>query len=193
MHDLSVARRYASAMIDVATEAGVTDRVATDLERFVRLLDEGGGDLRHALCTPVFTVEEREAVLDAILPRLDLHPLTANLLRLANAKRRLPLIADITRAYRDEADARAGRVRVRVSTAIPLDAALEAEIRAAMERVTGKSVILESQVDPSLLGGLVARVGSKVYDSSLRTRLRNIQQALVSAQVPAASPAVGEA
>lgn len=193
MHDLSVARRYAGAMIDVAAEANVVDRVATDLDRFVQTLDQGGGDLRNALCTPVFTVEEREAVLDALLPRLDVHPLTANLLRLANARRRLPLIGDIARAYRDEADARAGRVRVQVSTATPLDAALEAEIRAAMERVTGKAVLLESRVDPSLLGGLVARVGSRVYDSSLRTRLQNLQHALVSAQVPTAAPAAGEA
>src|SRR5690606_7503315 len=115
MHDLSVARRYAGAMIDVAAEAGVVDRVGDDLDRFVKALELGGGDLRNALCTPVFTVEEREAVLDAILPRLGVHPLTANLLRLANARRRLPLVADIARAYRDEADARAGRVRVQVA------------------------------------------------------------------------------
>lgn len=193
MHDSSVARRYANAMIEVAAEAEAVDRVGSDLERFVRLLDEGGGDLRNALCTPVFTVEEREAVLGAVLPRLELHPLTVNLLRLANAKRRLPLIGEIARAYRNAADARAGRVRVQVATATPLDGPLEAEIRAAMERVTGKTVILESRVDPALLGGIVARVGSRVYDSSLRTRLQSLQQSLVSAQVSAASAAVGEA
>lgn len=184
MPDISVSRRYARAMIEVASEANAVDRIGEDLQRFVRLLEEGGGDLRTALLTPVFTVDEREQVLNALLPRLDLHPLTANLLKLANQKRRLPLIANIARAYRDQADELAGRVRVRVSTAEPLTPQLEMEVRAAMERVTGKKVILETQVDPSLIGGLVARVGSRVYDSSIRTRLQNLKQALLSTQVP---------
>lgn len=184
MPDIGVARRYASAMIEVAAEAGAIERVGSDLDRFVALLAAGEGALRDALCTPVFTVEERERVLQTLMPRLDLHPLTRNLLLLANQKRRLPLIDAIARAYRDRADERAGRARVQVTTADPLTPPLEAEIRAAMERLTGKQVVLELQVDPSLIGGLVARVGSKVYDSSIRTRLQNLKLSLLHAQVP---------
>lgn len=187
MPDISVARRYARAMIEVASEVDAIDRIGDDLMRFVAVLDQGGGELRNALCTPVFTVDERQNVLDALLPQLGLHQMSQNLLKLANEKRRLPLIGDIARAYRDRADDRAGRARVQVSAAEPLSPQVEAEIRAAMERVTGKRVLLETQVDPTLIGGLVARVGSKVYDSSIRTRLQNMKQALVSAQVPGQS------
>lgn len=184
MSDITVARRYASAMIEVAAEIDAVDIVGTDLARFVRVLDQDGGQLRGALCTPVFTVEERERVLDDLLPRLNLQPVTRNLLRLANQKRRLPLIGEIARVYMNLADERAGRARVQVATAEPLSPQIEAEVRAAMERLTGKHVLLETRVDPSLIGGLVARVGSKVYDSSIRTRLQNMRQTLLAAQVP---------
>src|SRR5687767_14692403 len=99
MSESSVSRRYAQAMIEVATEANVADRVHQDLETFVRAVDTGGGELRRALTTPVFTADERQTVLDQVLPKLGLHHLTANLLRLLNEKGRLAAINDIVRVY----------------------------------------------------------------------------------------------
>jgi len=177
-----VARRYAQALIEVADEAGAIDQVGTDLQSFAQVLDAHEGMLGDALSSPVFTTEERGAVLDGVLPKLSLHPLAANLLRLVNDKRRFPVLRDIVTAYGELADERAGRQQVLVTTAEPLTPQVEAEIRQALEKSTGKTVRLTTKVDPSLLGGLVAKVGGTVYDSSLRTRLDQIKHALVSSE-----------
>jgi len=177
-----VARRYAQALIEVAEEASVVDQVGDDLASFSELLSAHDGLLGDALASPVFTTEERGAVLDDVLPRLSLHPLAANLLRLVNDKRRFGALAEIVIAYRELADQKAGRQEVVVTTAEPLTPQVEAEVRQALEKTTGKTVRLTSHVDPSLLGGLVAKVGGTVYDSSLRTRLEQIKHALVSTE-----------
>jgi F-type H+-transporting ATPase subunit delta len=182
-----VARRYAQALIDVAPDAKAVDAIATSLDRFVAVSTEGvpGRRLDDVLSNPVFTHDERRTVLDQVLARLDLHPLAANLLRLANDKRRLGILPKIAEAYRDLADQRAGRQRVTVQTAEPLTPQLESEVRAAIEAMTGKSVLLRAEVRPDLIGGLVARIGDKVFDSSIRTRLELLQQQLLSAPIVA--------
>lgn len=176
----SIARRYADAMIDVAAEGDQIDLVAEQLASFAAVMSDNDGMLGNALQSAVFTVEERRGVLDAILPKLELHALTQNLLRLLNDNGRLGLLDDLVAAYRELADARAGRVRVEVRSAEALSADLETEVREALEATTGKTVVLETVVDPSLIAGLVARVGSTVYDSSLRTRLQNLRGALLA-------------
>ncbi len=177
-----IARRYATALADVASEAGAVEPVGRDLERFSALMGDAGG-LGDALASPVFTSEERRAVLDQLLPRLGLHPLTANLLHVVNDKRRFALLSAIALAYRDLADSRAGRARITVQTASPIDAALEDDIRRALERVTRKQVVLTTEVRPELIGGLVAKVGDTVYDSSVRTRLEQLKQSLLQSPV----------
>ncbi|MEN0067346.1 MAG: ATP synthase F1 subunit delta [Myxococcota bacterium] len=179
-NEQSVARRYAQAMVEVAAEADLVDQVAEQLTGFEQVLKDHDGALGDALQSPVFTVDERRKVLDAVFPKLDLPTLTQNLIRLLNDNGRMGILGDITEAYRELADERAGRVRVQVTSAEPLTEALEADVKAALEASTGKTVVIESLVDPSLLGGLVARVGSIVYDSSLRTRLQNIKGALLA-------------
>ena len=179
----AAARRYAQALISVAEEIGAVDAVGADLERFVRSGE--GDDRRMALVleSPVFTSEERGAILDQVLPKLGLHPLVANLIRLANDKRRMALLPGIAEAYRELADVRAGRQQVTVQTAEPLTPQLEAEVRAALESSTGKRVVLKTEVRPELIGGLVARVGDTVYDSSIRTRLEQMKQALLNSPI----------
>ena len=179
----AASRRYAQALISVADEVGAVDLVGDDLGRFVT---SGEGDDRRmarVLESPVFTSEERGAILDQVLPKLGLHPLVANLIRLANDKRRMALLPGIAEAYRTLADERAGRQQVTVQTAEPLSPQLEAEVRAALESSTGKRVILKTEVHPELIGGLVARVGDTVYDSSIRTRLEQMKQALLNSPI----------
>lgn len=176
-HD-AVARRYAQALIDVAAESGRVDAVGADLHRVVQLLDAHEGLLRDALSSPVFTSEERGAVLDVLLPRLGLHELTANLLRLCNDKGRLSSLGAIAASYAQLADVAAGRQMVEVVTAVPLTPQVEAEVRAALERSTGKTIRLSTRVDPSLIGGMVAKVGGTVYDASIRNRLEQLKHSL---------------
>jgi F-type H+-transporting ATPase subunit delta len=177
--DATIARRWAVALLALAAEDGAVDQVGDDLERFLDAVEANGGAAGDALGSPVFTIEERRRVLDVLIPGLGLHPHAANLLRLANDKRRFPIVRAIVASYRDLADARAGRARVTVETAEPLTPDLEREVRAALEAVTRKQVVLRSVVRPELIGGLVARVGDTVYDSSVRTHLARIRQALL--------------
>jgi F-type H+-transporting ATPase subunit delta len=176
-HDI-VARRYAQALIEVAAEFSAVEAIGQDLHRLSSLLDAHGGILREALSSPVFTAEERSGVLEALMPRMSLHPLTANLMRLANEKGRLRALPAIAEAYGELADLAAGRQRVEVITAEPMSPQVEAEVRAALERSTGKIVRLSTKVDASLIGGMVAKVGGTVYDSSIRNRLEQLKSSL---------------
>ncbi|MCO4744279.1 MAG: ATP synthase F1 subunit delta [Proteobacteria bacterium] len=182
MANLATARRWAQAFLDLAAEEGKIDAMGAELASAWSLFE---GDATNALSNPVFTQDERRKALDALIAKGKISGLTANLLRLMLEKGRFGLLGDVAAVYRENADERAGRVRVVVETAFPLTPQLEGEIRSSLEKVTGRSVVLEPLVDPSLIGGLVARVGSKVYDASVRTRLRDLSHRLTSSQVPA--------
>ncbi len=173
-----VARRYAQALIEVAQEAGAVEKVSADLRAFAQLLNAYDGLLGDALCSPVFTTEEREGVLNELLPKLDLHPLTANFFRLVNDKHRFPEIGDIAEAFEALADEAAGRQAATVITAEPMSPQVEAEVRAALERSTGKTIRLSTKVDPSLIGGMIAKIGGVVYDASLKSRIERLKQNL---------------
>lgn len=185
MADRAIARRYATAFIELAAESRQIDALGADLGKALASCRANQGQLLDLLANPVFTLDERGAVLAAVLPRLGLNPLTANLLRLLLDKGRFGLLAEVVEAYEAFADERAGRVRVHVKTAEPLTPQLEAELRMALEKSTGKSVLLASSVDPSLIGGMTATLGDTVYDASARARLERLRQVLLSTQPPA--------
>lgn len=179
MADRSLARRYARAFIDLAEEQGSVEDLGSELAKAVSAFKAHDSMLLEALANPVYTVDERRRVLDEVLPRLGLSPMTNNLLKLLLQKGRFGIIELVEEAYRDSADERAGRVRVVVETAEPLTPQLEAEVRASLEGVTGKTVLLDTRVDPALIGGMIARVGGKVYDASVRNRLHQLRQTLL--------------
>jgi F-type H+-transporting ATPase subunit delta len=178
----SLARRYAKALLELAQEAGTADAIGVQLDALVSVSSSGGegATLLEVMSNPGFTPSERKGVLESLLPRLGLAPLLQNFVRLVLDKDRFAAMPDIAREYRALADAAAHRVRATVTTATPASAALQKEIAAALSSATGKNVVLEARVDPSLLGGLVARVGDKLIDASLRTRLESLQVALAT-------------
>lgn len=187
MADRAIANRWAKAFIELAQEHRAVDKLGEDLQSALNAMQANNGQLFDALSNPVFTTDERRAVLDAVLPKLRLYSPTRNLLHLLLDKGRFALLPEIDASYHEMADDLAGRTQVTVQTAEPMSPQIEAEVRAAMERVTGLQVTLNTQVRPDLIGGIVARVGSRVYDASLRTRLENVKQALL------AQPIVAEA
>ncbi|TNE90053.1 MAG: ATP synthase F1 subunit delta [Deltaproteobacteria bacterium] len=182
MADLGIARRWAAALLDLASDEGKIDELGAELAAVTEGFGPAGID---ALSNPVFTQDERRVALDAILKKAKVGGITANTLRLMLDKGRFALLPQVAEVYRANADERAGRTRVVIDTAFPLTPQLEGEIRAALEKATGSTVVLEARVNESLIGGLVVRVGSKVYDASVRTRLRDLQHRLTSSQVPA--------
>ncbi len=185
MAERTIARRYARAFVEIAQESGAVEALGADLDKVLAVALAHEGRLLAVLSNPVFTIDERRAVLQGIVPRLGVGQMTSNLLFVLLEKGRFGLLPEVAAMYHGYADEHAGRVRVTVETAEPLTAQLESEVIASLERLTGKQVIVETQVDPTLIAGIVARVGSRVYDASLRTRLENIQQRLLSTRIPA--------
>lgn len=181
MADGSLARRYARALIEVGREEGRIDRLAQDIDTFVQTLDLGDAMLRRVLVNPGLTTLERRGVLDAVLARITLDPYVANFLKILVDKNRFEHLDEIALAYRQMADEAANRVRATVVTARSLDASMADRVRGSLAASTGKDIVLTQQVDPSILGGMVVRIGDKVYDASVRARLDSIEAALLRA------------
>lgn len=178
MSNGALARRYARALLELGKEAGLADRFAADLQTFSVTLDVGDGLLRTVLGNPGLTTIERRDVVQAILARLGLSAMTNNFLNLLVDKNRMALFEEIRSAYQAMADQEAGRVRATVVTASPLSADAAAHVTAVLGAATGKQVLVDHQVDPELIGGIVARVGDTVYDASVRARLREMKEIL---------------
>lgn len=180
MADGSISRRYAQALVDLGKEGNVVARIADDLATVGEVLDTADGLLRDALLNPGLAVAERKGVLEAVLAKLELHAHVANFLRLLIDNQRFGALPGIVRAYDGMADDLANRVRATVTTASELSPAMAADVQAALEKATGKTVQISFETDTALIGGMVAQVGDTVYDASVRARLAEIQQKLIS-------------
>jgi F-type H+-transporting ATPase subunit delta len=170
-----VAGRYATALYDLATEKHVADEVAGALDRFQSLID-GSDDLKRLVRSPVFTAQEQIKALDPILQKAQIYGVAANFLRLVASKRRLFVICDMIAAYRRLNDKAKGLVRADVTVAGPLKPDHETALREALAGVTGgKTVDLNVKTDPSIIGGLIVKLGSRMVDASVRTKLNSIR------------------
>ena len=178
MADGSLARRYARALLALGREQNCIDQLGADLDTFAEVLDQDDAQLRSVLNNPGLTTSERKNVVTAILGLLPLHQLSRNFINLLVDKSRLAVFDDIRLAYTAMADELASRGRATVTTATPADAATADQIRTVLESSTGKTVLVDFQVDPDLIGGIVARVGDTVYDASIRARLQNLRETL---------------
>jgi F-type H+-transporting ATPase subunit delta len=179
---MGVAGRYASALFDLAKEERAVDAVASDLDRVSGLIDESA-DLKRLVMSPVFTAEQQEAAIATVLDRAGLGGgLAGRFVRLVAQKRRLFALPDMIRAFRALVAESKGIVRAEVRLAErPSDAVLE-EIRASLRDVARAEVDLDVKVDPSLIGGLVVKMGSRMVDASLRTKLNSIRLAMREAR-----------
>ncbi len=172
-----VAGRYASALFDLARDQRAIDAVAGDLDRFDALIRESP-DLQRLVRSPVFTAEEQSKAVGAILDQAGIGGLAGNFIRLVATNRRLFALPDMIRAYRKLVADSKGIVRAEVRLAEPpSDRALN-DIKAALREVANAEVDLDVKVDPSLIGGMVVQMGSRMVDASLRTRLNAIRLAM---------------
>ncbi len=172
-----VAGRYASALFDLAKEAGDLDAVSDDLTELQRLIDEGG-DLATLVKSPLYSRGEQTAAMQAILERAGANALTVKFVGVAAENRRLFVLPDMIDAYAMLLAEHRGEVSAEVAAAYSLSERQQNTLRETLEKSLERKVILDLSVDPTILGGLVVRVGSRMIDSSLRTKLDNIQIAM---------------
>jgi F-type H+-transporting ATPase subunit delta len=178
MVNVSIARRYARALLDVATEAGRADAVSEQLSTFSSAL-ASNRELTDVLFNPAYSREQRTRVVEALLQALGpMEPVLGNTLRLLVDRNRLVYLPDIDRLYRDMADAHAGRLRGHVTSAVPLSQDTLQQLSGNLKNLTQRNVVLEARVDPGVLGGVAAQVGSTLYDGTLRTQLEQLRREL---------------
>jgi len=176
-----VAARYAAALFDLAQETHAIDAVKNDLERFDALIADTP-DLGRLVRSPVFSADDQLKALAPVLDRAGIGGLAAQFIKLTAANRRLFAIRDMVRAYRDLVARQKGEATANVTVAEQLKPEHLAALRAALKAVSGKDVDLDVKIDPAIIGGLVVKLGSRMVDSSLRTKLNAIKHAMKEAR-----------
>jgi len=173
-----VSRRYARALLELGTEGGNLDALVDEVSRMAAAWNESA-DLRAVVETPTVGVDVKKSILREVTAKLALGPVTSSTVMLLTDRRRLRLIGEIAQFLREMNDAKKGLVRAEVTTAVPLSEAFYSRLKEQLERLTGKHVALDKKHDPAILGGVVARIGDQVFDSSIRTRLQSLKNALL--------------
>jgi F-type H+-transporting ATPase subunit delta len=175
-----VSGRYATALFELAREERAVDAVKADLDKFETMLAESP-ELKRLVRSPVFSADAQSRALAEVLDRAGVSGIAANFLKVLTANRRLFAVADVIRAFRTLVANFKGEVTADVTVAEQLsDRNLDA-LKAALKSVTGKDVTLDVNVDPSIIGGLVVKLGSRMVDGSLRTKLNSIKHAMKEA------------
>ena len=172
-----VSGRYATALFELSQDSGQLDAVEADLSRFTAMLAESE-DLTRLVRSPVFAADDQVKAVTAILQAAGIGGLVANFIKVAAGNRRLFAVPAMIADFRRLAAAHRGETAAEVTSAEPLSAAAEAALRDALKAKLGKDVTLSSKVDPSLIGGLVVKVGSRMVDTSLRTKLNSLKIAM---------------
>ncbi len=173
----SAAGRYASALFELAKEEGRLEQVERDVASFQAMLG-ASEELRRMVRSPVISAEDQAKALAALLDRAGIAGLTANFIQLIARNRRLFALADMLGAFRALAARERGEVTADVASAHPLTPEQMQLLSDTLRTSIGKNVRIDTRVDPNLLGGLVVKVGSRMIDSSLRTKLNNLKVAM---------------
>ncbi len=180
----SLAGRYGNALFELAQESRAVAEVGNALAAFVALLDQNA-DLARMVASPVFSTDEQGKALAAVLAKAGISGLAANFLLLLAARRRLAAVRSIVEAYKALADDAAGIRHAEVRVAAPLSEAQGAELEQVLAQVLGAKdggkIVLSQTLDPSLIGGLVVKIGSRMIDASLKTRLNAMKRAMIQA------------
>ncbi len=173
----AIAERYSAALFDLAEQRSALDSVAADLKTLKGMIAESD-DLRRLLRSPVLARAEQQKAVSALAQKSGLSDLTKNFLGLVAKNRRLFAVSGMIDAYLARLAAKRGEIAAQVASAVPLDETQVGAIGAALKKVVGSNVTLDVTVDPALLGGLVVKVGSRMVDGSLKTKLQHLQIAM---------------
>ncbi len=169
--------RYATALFDLARESDALDAVGEDLTQFEAMLDESEA-LESLVRSPVFSAEDQEQALGAVLDAAKFSDTTTNFLKLVARNRRLFAVRDMVRGYRALVSQHKGEITAEVTSAVALTDEQSAALGDSIKEALGQDVQIITNVDETLLGGLVVKVGSRMIDNSLKTKLDNLKIAM---------------
>ncbi len=174
-----VARRYAQAMMDIGVEHNSYEKLRDQLDELAAIYTQSK-PFRTALLNPSISLEERHAIVRAIAQKRGWDQMVINFALLLLDNDRFRVMPQIASAFGRMADQRAGNVRARLTSAVALDDAQRAHIKRALGEITGKNVLLEADIDESLLGGAVTRIGSMVYDGSVKSQIERLRDSILA-------------
>jgi F-type H+-transporting ATPase subunit delta len=172
-----VAERYATALFELASEANAVDTVAQALDSFAAMIAESA-DLRRLIESPAFSAQDQVSAINALLARAGISGLAANFIGFVASKRRLFALPGMIRAYRAKVAAAKGIVSAQVTLAEQPSSAQLKDISATLKQVAGQDVDVSVRIDPAIIGGLVVKMGSRMVDASLKTKLNSIRLAM---------------
>jgi F-type H+-transporting ATPase subunit delta len=172
-----LAERYAGSLFDLALQSKSVADVEASLDGFEKLLGDSD-DLKRLISSPVFSADDQLKAISAIADRAGISGLTGNFLRVVAQNRRLFAVPAMMKAFRRIAAEHRGETTAEVTTAHALTDAQQTELKAALKSVAGKDVSIALTVDPSILGGLIVKMGSRQIDTSLKTKLDSLKLVL---------------
>ena len=175
-----VSGRYATALFELARDEKAVDSVKADLDRFDAMLADSA-DLKRLVRSPVFSADSQSKALAAVLDKAGISGISANFLKVLTANRRLFAVSNVIRAFRMLVAKFKGEATADVTVAEKLSDNNLDTLKTALKTVTGKDVTLNVTIDPSIIGGLMVKLGSRMVDSSLRTKLNSIKHAMKEA------------
>lgn len=177
----AVAYRYARALVDLVMDAGspLKPEEAVEQLRAVEELISGSAELRTALLTPAIQTSRKRAIVGTLLERMSISQLIRNFTFVVINHRRVTIMGEIREAFEQVLDERVGVVRAQVSSAAPLDEDRNAALETELSKLTGKRIRMQFVVDPELIGGVLARIGSTLYDGSIRGHIQELRRKLV--------------
>ena len=174
----AIARRYASALADVAIAIGDEREIQEELNSWESMI-ASSNELRQVVDSPTITLDEKRRILNRLIERVKPRPTTANFIQVLLQNHRLGQLAAINRRFAQVLDERSGIVAATVTTARPVDGISQDTLRENLAALTGKKVRLSFETDEELIGGLVTRIGSTIYDGSVRNQLQQAKERLM--------------
>lgn len=178
MANETIANPYAQALLALAIEQGALRPLRDQLAQVVKTVDSSP-ELETVFANPTIATEERNKVVEVVATRLALSKVMRNFLFVLSERRRLPVLRDIEMVFQRLADAHLGVMRAEAVSSTQLSLAQITRLKNTLSEKTGKTVLVSNTVDPSLLGGLQVKIDGRVYDASVRTRLRNLREAIL--------------
>lgn len=178
MKQLILAKRYAKAIFSLGKEQDKVESYAETLNGIAELFLDSELEFEDALTNPLYPLEARQKVMARVAEAVGVDPVMTSFLNLLVEKKRVDVLPEIASAVQEMVDREENISHGSVVSAIELDSALLEKIQATLEKITGNKVILETQVDPSIIGGIVAKVGDLVLDGSIRTQLNGLKESI---------------